>query len=351
MPVTALAVLRLTRGSATTHLTPLVKSPEVGHLHVLREEAFELASDQVTWHAAGGRGRWPPLGRLLRMGVRATRQEPIDVVVGFSLVPYGLLAWLISRLRRLPVVLCLLGTDFSIHCHAWYGHLLRGVLRRADAVTVTGRSVADEVVSWGVSEERVRVLPHSIDVDRFSADRPIGDRAYDLVCVGRLLDFKRVDLVIRVLKRIRETYPAVSLAIVGEGPERGNLERLARELGIGDAVTFFGFREDVESFYSDARVLVLASEREGLPLVLVEGMCSGCVPVSTRVGTIEDLIEHGQNGFLVDIGDWEAIAGRASQLLTDHGTLERMSRAALQARHNLEWSNAMGTWAQIFGAI
>jgi glycosyltransferase involved in cell wall biosynthesis len=350
-PISVLGVLRLGRDNAQAHLTPLVACNEVRELRVLREEELELASAKVVWHVPRRRGRFPPLLRLFRSGLTVCRTGRVDVVIGFYLVPYGLLAWLIAKLTRKPVVLSLLGTDFNVHCHAWYASILRGVLRHSDFVTVTGRAMLEAVAAWGVSPDRLRILPHAIDVERFRSTTSPRDRSLDLLYVGRLLRAKRVDQVLRITAEVRERIPTARLAIVGEGPERERLEARARELGIEGCVEFAGYRDDVERFYRAARIFLLASEREGLPLVLVEAMCCGCVPISTRCGTIEDLIEDGKNGFLIRVGDLDLMARHASETLSDLERLEALSQKARETRESHALRSATTVWEGILAEL
>lgn len=346
-----LSVLRLSDGNAAVHLTPLVRSRQVGQLHVLRESALDRWQEtgKVEWHVTGPRRRWPPLVKALGMGIAAARR--VDVVQGFSLVPYGLLAFLFARLRGKPLILSLLGTDFNVHCHAWYGAVCRAVLRRADAVTVTGGSMLERLAEWGVRRQRLHVLPHAIEVDRFSTTRSPSERGTDLLFVGRLVRGKRVDLVLHALARVRVRRPGTTLAIVGDGPERESLERLAARLGLAEAVTFAGHRSDVERWYADARVFVMASEREGLPLVLIEAMSSGCVPVTTSCGTIADLVQNGSNGFLVEMGDWVRMGDLVLEVLTDNAGLEQLSRAARDIRTSFTWESAERVWDRLLESV
>lgn len=348
---TVLSILRLSRGNATTHLTPLVLSAAVGRLHVIREDDLDLGSNKVVFHVAGRGRRFPRLVRLFRAGLAVSRREAVDVVIGFYLLPYGLLAWLLARSTRRPLVLSLLGTDFNVHCHAWYGFVLRAVLRGADAVTVTGGAMADRLASWGVAKEKLNVLPHAIDVERFRSETRPEDRDLDLLYVGRLVRSKRVDLVLRVFARVRERIADARLTILGEGPERARLEELARAMGIEGGVTFAGYRDDAERYCREARVLLLASEREGLPLALIEAMSSGCVPISTRCGSVEDLVEDGKNGFLVAIGDWQAMAARVLEILSQPEKLAAMSEAAVEVRERYAWDSAVGAWDRILSEV
>jgi glycosyltransferase involved in cell wall biosynthesis len=350
-PISVLGVLRLGRDNAMTHLTPLAACRQVDRLHLLREDALELASAKTVWHTSRRRGRFPPLLRLFRTGLVVCLTGRVDVVVGFYLVPYGLLAWLLAKLARKPVVLSLLGTDFNVHCHAWYARILRAILKRSNIVTVTGRAMFEAVATWGVSRDRLRILPHAIDVERFRSTTLPQDRSLDFLYVGRLLEAKRVDQVLGVLARVRERLPAARLAIVGEGPEREMLEAKARELDIEGCVEFAGYRDDVERLYRDARILLLASEREGLPLVLVEAMCCGCVPISTRCGTIEDLIDDGKNGFLVGVGDLELMARRSTEILSDPERLEALSEKARETRESHAMRSALSAWEEILAEL
>ena len=348
---TVLGLLRLGPTNAVTHLTPLADSSLVHRLHVVREEAVDIRSEKVVWHVSGRRRYLPPLLRLFRLGLTVCRKENVDVVLGFYLVPYGLLAWLLAKLTRRSVGLSLLGTDFNVHCHAWYAFILRAILRRSDFVTVTGQTMLEEVTSWGVPRDRVQILPHAIDLERFKSEVPPQDRGLDLLYIGRLLKSKRVDQILKVHARVREQIPNARLAIVGEGPERERLEALARRLGLENAVEFAGYRDDVERFYRNARTFLLASEREGLPLVLVEAMCCGCVPISTRCGTIDDLIEDGRNGFLVAVGDWELMARRAWETLSDAERLLVLSKEAREVREHHAWGSAISVWEEILAEL
>lgn len=348
---TLLSILRLSRANAATHLTPLALSGKVGRLHVVRESGLDLESEKVVCHAVGRGRRFPRLRRIFRTALATCRAENVDLLVGFFLLPYGLLAWLVARVVKRPVVISLLGTDFNVHCHAWYGYVLRTVLRRADGVTVTGGAMRDRLVYWGVAPEKLHVLPHAIDVERFRSTKPFVDRDIDLLYVGRLVESKRVDLVLRAFARVRERETRARLTILGDGPERGELEESARAMGIDGAVTFAGHRDDAERYYGTARVLLLASEREGLPLVLIEAMCCGCVPVSTQCGSVEDLIEHERNGVLVEVGDWQELAEQTIEVLSRPERWAAMSQAASEVRERYSWDRAVEVWDRILSEI
>lgn len=343
-----LAVLMMNSAQVVAHLTPIARLPQVEKLHIVRPTRVRFPARNIVWHDAGPHGRLGTLLRMHRTANRVLATESIDYVVAINPVPYGLMAWRLAKRWRKPISISLIGSDYHDHCHAWYGPLLRGVLRRCDAVTGTGQKMVQSLLAWGVPQQAVRVLPHSLDLARFQPRTPLAARPYDAVCCGKLVHLKRVDLVIRAFARVLESRPQAKLAIVGEGPLRTDLETLASELGAAGQIDFFGHQPHVERFYDAARVFLLTSDSEGLPYAMLEAMSCGCVPICTRCGTIEDVIADGANGYLVERGDWQSVARHLSELLADRSRLESMSQGALAERDHLDWDSAERVWQAAF---
>jgi glycosyltransferase involved in cell wall biosynthesis len=116
--------------------------------------------------------------------------------------------------------------------------------------------------------------------------------------------------------------------MAGDGPDRGAAEALARELGIDEEITFLGKQDHVERLIPRMHALHLPSELEAFGLVALEGMACGVPPVATRTGGVPDLIADGVDGFMEDVGDIDAQAGRLIELLTDEALHSRMAAAA-----------------------
>jgi len=131
---------------------------------------------------------------------------------------------------------------------------------------------------------------------------------------------------IKILAEVRKTVPA-HLLMVGDGPDRGAAEHLARTLKVADHVSFLGKQNHVERLIPLAHVLLMPSELESFGLVALEAMACGVVPVATRVGGVPELIDHGVYGFLEEVGDIEAQAARVAALLADDDLHYRMAKA------------------------
>ena len=188
----------------------------------------------------------------------------------------------------------------------------------------------------GVPPERCVLLENGIDLEQYGRTRtaeeakaafgtPAGRTV--LGAVGRLSAEKGFDLLIRATAHLLGRGADLELWIVGAGDERDPLARLAAELGVADRVRLFGFRSDTIDLYQAMDVFVLSSLREGLPNVLLEAMALGVPIVATRIAGIPRLVEDGENGILVDPGDFLELSGAIDRLLNDRMLRARIATA------------------------
>jgi glycosyltransferase involved in cell wall biosynthesis len=135
---------------------------------------------------------------------------------------------------------------------------------------------------------------------------------------------KRTDDVLVAFKRLREHGVDAVLCMVGDGPDRAALEQRARELGVIRDTLFLGYQEDVAPFYAAFDALVLPSSNEGTPVSVIEAMAAGRPVVATRVGGVPDVVRDGEDGFLVETGETDALAERLERLARDPALRDRM---------------------------
>src|SRR4029077_13241054 len=117
------------------------------------------------------------------------------------------------------------------------------------------------------------------------------------------------------------------LLLVGDGPDREHLERYAHELGVIRRFLFVGYQEEVGRFYDAMDVLLLPSVNEGTPVSVIEALAAGRPAVATRVGGTPDVVRDGVDGFLVEVGDTDALAARLAELAADPERRARMGEA------------------------
>jgi glycosyltransferase involved in cell wall biosynthesis len=194
-------------------------------------------------------------------------------------------------------------------------HRARRVIAISDAVR---RFNVERV---GLPADKISVVHYGLDAlpERWAASPPLplSERTRVLLLVGRLAEQKGVDVAIRALPAIRRDHPDAMLLVLGEGPQRGELEALARSLGVADVVAMPGRIGDVAEFYRRAELLVHPVRWEGFGLALVEAMLAARAVVATAVASAPELVQDGRTGLLVPPDDPPALAAAVSSLLGD----------------------------------
>src|SRR5256885_6383114 len=256
----------------------------------------------------------------------------------------GRVAARLAGSRRPPIVV-----------HTFHGHVLRGyfgpvrslffrllerwLAARTTALVAVSPQVRDDLVALGVApRERFAVVRLGIELEQRVAPKQNGraesrrylgipgDR-FAVGWIGRMRGVKRTDDVLVAFKRLRDGGVDACLCMVGDGPDREELERRAHELGVMRDTLFVGYQEDVAPFYAAFDTLVLPSGNEGTPVSAIEALAAGRPVVATRVGGVPDVIREGEDGFLVDAGDTEQLAERLALLARDPELREQMGRA------------------------
>nr|BCX01989.1 MAG: glycosyl transferase family 1 [Bacteroidota bacterium] len=174
------------------------------------------------------------------------------------------------------------------------------------------------------------VIYNGIPTERFlSLNKPIKrqDEKRVLLHIGRFAPQKNHLLLLEGFARAQARYPDLELWLVGDGPLRPEVERWVRERGLLDRVCLLGLRNDVPELLAQADMLLLPSDWEGVPLVVLEAMAAGKPVVATRVGGVPELVEDGRTGLLVPPQDPEALAAAILRLAQDAELRREMGEA------------------------
>lgn len=167
--------------------------------------------------------------------------------------------------------------------------------------------------------DKMHVVRCGLPFDRLPPRGVGSGNAKAVICVGRLSPEKGQAGLLRAFAELSARHEGVQLRLVGDGPEREDLERLASELRLGDRVTFAGRLTEADTLAEIAKsdMLVLPSFMEGLPIVLMEGMALGVPVVASRVAGIPELVEDGMDGLLFAPSNWTELGACIERLLTD----------------------------------
>ena len=191
-----------------------------------------------------------------------------------------------------------------------------------------------------LNPQKIVTIPNGIDLEgvrsRLTAEEAkarlgIAPGCQVIGTAGRLEPVKRLDMFIGAAAEVAARRPDTRFVIVGEGREDARLKALAQELGIESQVLFLGHRDDTYDVLRAFDILVLSSDHEGLPMVLLEALCLGVVVVARAVGGIPEVIQSGVNGILVDSGDPRSLADACVQVLADRARSQRLVEAGIKS--------------------
>ena len=266
--------------------------------------------------------------------VRMLRRERVDVLHTHL---FGSNTWgrLLGRLAGVPVIIAHEHWSSRGQNEIWMDRLM---YRLSDRILVTSEASKQIVMSSErIPARYLSVVYNGVDIGKFASHDDRGEVRAELGvpadavlvgAVGRLTADKGGQAVlIRAVGRVRETCPHMRLVMVGEGPLRPGLEQLTAQLGLSESVVFTGLRADVPRLLGALDVFVLPSEREALPVAVLEAMAAGLPVVATRVGGLPEVVEDGVTGFLVPPGDVDAMQSVLAKLAGDPALAARLGAA------------------------
>ncbi|TAK73797.1 MAG: glycosyltransferase family 1 protein [Dehalococcoidia bacterium] len=318
--------------------------------------AADLERDGIFYH---GVGRPPSLytedgkrsiREAVEFGLRSARVATLGKfdVLEVCAFPYfhALPLWLISRVRREPVVM----TWHEYWGDYWTQYLGRGA-QAAQAVERVALPLADwRVAVSALTARRLRaggrggaqisVIPNGIDFDALSSV-PRRAPEFDVTYVGRLIEHKRVDLLLQALRLLRQCLPDIRCQIVGTGPDHDRLERLAADLELGSSVRFRGHVDEktVYNVIAGSKVLVMPSEREGFGMTVLEAAACGVPSIVVRghYSAADEIVEDGVSGLVVD-PDPRCLADAAESVIRSPDAGRRMGDAAQALASRYDWT-------------
>ena len=298
------------------------------------------------------------VGLQLRAFVEVLGRRPDVVMCGHVLL--GPVCRAACALRRVPYVAIVYAYEIRAPRMRRLARLALGGARRVIALSDFGRRA---VQTHGVAPERVAVIRPGAVLDEVGVGAvTMEPDARVVLSVGRLVDaYKGHDVAIRALPLILARVPAARYVIVGDGPRRSYLERLAVALGVAETVRFLGevADEEVDRWYRRCDVFLLTAREdratggaEGYGIVCVEAGLRGKPVVAGRSGGIPDAVIDGETGALVDPLDLADVADAVTRLLTDPDLAARLGRGGQRrAREELAWPRSTERLARLLAQV
>ncbi|HGE71891.1 TPA: N-acetyl-alpha-D-glucosaminyl L-malate synthase BshA [Candidatus Poribacteria bacterium] len=283
---------------------------------------------------------YPPYSLALSVKMaELIEKEKLDLLHVHYAIPHSTSAYLAKQMvnGNVKVITSLHGTDITIvGSDESYYKINKFSIERSDGITTVSEFLKREAKEKFHLDKPIKVIPNFVDTNLFTKTHrcrakclfaPKGERI--IMHVSNFRPIKRIEDVISAFKLIHDEIPS-KLLMVGDGPMMSSALRLVEKLEISSSVTFLGKQDDVAGLLPNADLFLIPSEMESFGLSALEAMSCEVPVIATNVGGLPEVIEHGKTGFLVDVGDIEAMAELAKKLLKDDELHDKMGKSARQ---------------------
>jgi N-acetyl-alpha-D-glucosaminyl L-malate synthase BshA len=285
--------------------------------------------------------------------VDVAKFEKLDILHVHYAIPHASSAWMARSILKesginLPFVTTLHGTDITlVGKDPGYKPVVEFSINHSDGITSVSNSLKEETYKYFNITREIEVIPNFIDFTRFKktdkdhfkkAIAPNGEKI--LIHVSNFRKVKRVEDVVKMFDDVIKKIPC-KLLLVGDGPERMNIEILCRNLGNCEHVRFLGKQDPVEDLLAISDLFVLPSETESFGLAALEAMACEVPVISSDAGGIPEINVQGQTGFMSAVGDYKGMAANAVYILEDEARLREFKNNAYARAKTFDIENIM----------
>ena len=253
--------------------------------------------------------------------------EKLDLLHVHYAIPHASAAILAKQILAtkgitIPIITTLHGTDITlVGKEATYASVVTYAINQSDVVTAVSNSLKRDTYALFDIQKEIRVIPNFVDIDKFKKQHkdhfkkaicPNGEKL--MVHISNFRKVKRVQDVITVFCKVSQQIP-VKLLLVGDGPERSEMEKMTRETCSIQDVRFLGKMSNIEEILSVCDLFIMTSEKESFGLAALEAMACQIPLISTNVGGLTELNEDGVTGYTCDVGDIEEMVEKTLRVL------------------------------------
>lgn len=295
--------------------------------------------------------------------VDVVKYENLDLLHVHYAIPHAAVAYMTKKIlltegRYIPTITTLHGTDITlVGQNKAFLPVVEFSINKSDGVTAVSESLKKDTLDNFDVKSDIKVIYNFIDFERFQkrdkdhfkkAIAPSGEKI--LIHISNFRKVKRVEDVVRVFNKIYDKEPC-KLLLVGDGPERQNVEQVCRSLGHCNEVRFLGKQNPIEELLAIADLFIMPSASESFGLAALEAMACEVPVISSNVGGIPEVNIHGKTGFLSNVGDVDDMASNALKLLQDEALLREFKEAAFQQARKFNINNIVPQYEQYYKHI
>lgn len=286
-----------------------------------------------------------------------TFRHKVDFIQAYFAVPAGWVAWIINIIRGIPYGVYFGGSDIPganpsrfKNIYPIITPLLRMIWRRAAFRAVCSADLV-RLGKEADPDSEFLLIPNGVETGRFKPVDRSENPVVKILFIGRLIPRKGFQRVVQALPKVRKlTDQPFEVEVVGTGTFREELDDMAAELGVSDLIRYVGTvpYDKLERAYQYADIFVLTSLSEGMPSVILEAMGCGLPVLASNVGGNNEIVEEGENGFLIEGDDIDRLANNLASLINDRELRERMGSKSREMAREYDWSNIMEQYNQLY---
>lgn len=286
--------------------------------------------------------------------------EHIDILHVHYAIPHASVAYMAQQILKskkihLPYVTTLHGTDITlVGRDPAFEPVIRFSLNHSNAITAVSESLRKDTLKTFKIDNKISVIPNFINLKEFQTPRehcvkrkyaPNGEKI--LVHISNFRKVKRVDDVIRVFHNVLQEVPS-KLILVGDGPEKANVEQLCRQLNLHHDVVHLGKITDPKEILCVGDLFVLPSETESFGLSALEAMAMKVPVISTNGGGLPEVNVHGKTGYLSNVGDVDDMSANAIKLLKDAELMANFRKQAFERASLFDVEKILPLYEQVY---
>jgi N-acetyl-alpha-D-glucosaminyl L-malate synthase BshA len=291
--------------------------------------------------------------------VDVAEHEKLDLLHVHYAIPHASAAYLAKQILKekginIPIVTTLHGTDITlVGKDPSFEPVISFSIQHSDAVTAVSESLKQDTYTHFKTKKDISVIPNFICLDKYKPTKGCARSAFAkesekiVMHVSNFRKVKRVEDVVRIFRRVRSSIDA-KLVLVGDGPERMNVEHLCRELEVYNDTRFLGKVKDVEELLGFADVFLLPSESESFGLAALEAMAASVPVVSTNTGGLPEVNIQGKTGFLTNVGDVDGMAKFTLEILTNGDLCAEMRINARKRAEEFSLENILPMYMKVY---
>ncbi len=289
--------------------------------------------------------------------------EKLDLLHVHYAIPHASAAYMAQKILadrgiKLPFITTLHGTDITlVGRDASFEPVITFAINHSNAVTAVSESLRKDTLKYFKVTNEVEVIPNFINLAEYGQASkncqrqmfaPNGEKI--MVHVSNFRKVKRVEDVLHVFDRVRKQIPT-KLILVGDGPERANIDKLCRELNTCDDIVSLGKVFNPNEVLSIADLFILPSETESFGLSALEAMASHVPVISTNTGGLPEVNINGVTGYTSNVGDVDEMAKNALKILSDEATLQKFKHDAYEYAKKFDLKEVLPLYEKMYTRV